>query len=262
MADWADTNPDIDTLYTNVLTALRDRDKDALTQGVGTLTNPPTGALRFNRTTKRWEEWSGAAWVDAVAIIPQGAVMVFYQASAPTGWTKLTTQNDKALRVVSGSGGVAGGTHALSSPPSTAHTHTAPAHSHTAPAHTHTVASHTHNYTTVIAHTHTFTTSSNGAHSHPLNVEVSGSGSYRNPSGNTGTTNQDSDAVASAGAHNHSGTTASTGAASGVTAGSGVLTTSSDGATSTSTNGGTATSSSGPTAFAPAYIDVILCSKN
>jgi hypothetical protein len=45
---------------------------------------------------------------------PSGTTMLFYQAAAPTGWTKLTTQNDKALRVVSGSGGVAGGTNAFS----------------------------------------------------------------------------------------------------------------------------------------------------
>jgi hypothetical protein len=46
--------------------------------------------------------------------IQSGTVMLFYQAAAPTGWTKLTTQNDKALRVVSGSGGVAGGTNPFS----------------------------------------------------------------------------------------------------------------------------------------------------
>ena len=46
--------------------------------------------------------------------IQAGTVMLFYQAAAPTGWTKLTTQNDKALRVVSGSGGVAGGTNPFS----------------------------------------------------------------------------------------------------------------------------------------------------
>ena len=46
---------------------------------------------------------------------PAGTVLLFYQSAAPTSWTKLTTQNDKALRVVSGSGGVAGGTTAFSS---------------------------------------------------------------------------------------------------------------------------------------------------
>jgi hypothetical protein len=46
--------------------------------------------------------------------VPSGAVMLFYQASAPLGWTQVTTQNDKALRVVSGSGGVSGGTNPFS----------------------------------------------------------------------------------------------------------------------------------------------------
>jgi hypothetical protein len=48
------------------------------------------------------------------SLVPSGTVMLFYQAAAPTGWTKLTTQNDKAIRVVSGSGGVAGGTNPFS----------------------------------------------------------------------------------------------------------------------------------------------------
>lgn len=38
----------------------------------------------------------------------------FYQAAAPTGWTKSTANNDKALRVVSGTGGGTGGSRALS----------------------------------------------------------------------------------------------------------------------------------------------------
>jgi len=47
-------------------------------------------------------------------IVPQSSVAVFFQAAAPTGWTKSTSQNDKALRVTSGSGGSAGGTTAFS----------------------------------------------------------------------------------------------------------------------------------------------------
>jgi len=34
--------------------------------------------------------------------IAAGSLMLFQQTSAPTGWTKQTTHNDKALRVVSG----------------------------------------------------------------------------------------------------------------------------------------------------------------
>jgi len=46
-------------------------------------------------------------------IFPTSTAWVFYQASAPTGWTKVTTQNNKALRVVSGSGGGSGGTNSF-----------------------------------------------------------------------------------------------------------------------------------------------------
>lgn len=47
------------------------------------------------------------------ALIPSGTVMLFYQAAAPTGWTQITTQNNKALRVVSGTGGGTGGSLAF-----------------------------------------------------------------------------------------------------------------------------------------------------
>lgn len=43
------------------------------------------------------------------ALIPTGTKMLFYQAAAPTGWTKQTSVNNAALRVVSGSGGGTGG---------------------------------------------------------------------------------------------------------------------------------------------------------
>jgi len=46
--------------------------------------------------------------------IPAGTVMPFYQAAAPTGWTQVTSVNDRALRVVSGTGAATGGTTAFS----------------------------------------------------------------------------------------------------------------------------------------------------
>lgn len=46
-------------------------------------------------------------------IFATSTAWVFCQASAPTGWTKSTTHNNKALRVVSGSGGGSGGTNAF-----------------------------------------------------------------------------------------------------------------------------------------------------
>jgi len=43
-------------------------------------------------------------------IFPQSTVWNFFQASAPTGWTQSTANNNKALRVVNGTGGGTGGT--------------------------------------------------------------------------------------------------------------------------------------------------------
>lgn len=41
---------------------------------------------------------------------PPGTKMLFQQSTAPVGWVKQTTHNDKALRVVSGTAGSGGGT--------------------------------------------------------------------------------------------------------------------------------------------------------
>ena len=46
--------------------------------------------------------------------IPSGSVFLLYQASAPTGWTQVTSLNDYALRIVSSTGGSTGGTTAFS----------------------------------------------------------------------------------------------------------------------------------------------------
>lgn len=66
---------------------------------------------------------------------------VFYQASVPSGWTKDTSQNDKALRVVGNiGGGGSGGSQALSSNITLAHTHAIvsdDSHTHSYPNHTH-----------------------------------------------------------------------------------------------------------------------------
>jgi len=40
---------------------------------------------------------------------PKGTAMLFWQPTAPLGWTKITSHNDKLLRVVNGIGGPSGG---------------------------------------------------------------------------------------------------------------------------------------------------------
>jgi hypothetical protein len=56
---------------------------------------------------------NGTTWVSSVpaaggTTIPAGTVMIFGQTNAPTGFTKLTDQDDAALRVVSGSASTGG----------------------------------------------------------------------------------------------------------------------------------------------------------
>ena len=66
--------------------------------------------------------------------------MLFYQSAAPTGWTKVTTQTDKVLRVTSGSGGVAGGTIAFSTVFGRTATDTFTLATANLPSHQHTIA--------------------------------------------------------------------------------------------------------------------------
>jgi hypothetical protein len=75
-----------------------------------------------------WYDTSGTAATGGE--FPSNTVLLFYQASAPTGWTQVTTQNNKALRVVSGTGGGSGGSTEFTSVftsrtdiPLLAHTH-------------------------------------------------------------------------------------------------------------------------------------------
>jgi hypothetical protein len=88
--------------------------------GIGTYTAAGT---TLSRTVEKSTNSNAAINLSGVAevfITPsnkdffdQGTAMLFQQTSAPTGWTKQTTHNDKALRVVSGTAG-SGGSSAFS----------------------------------------------------------------------------------------------------------------------------------------------------
>ena len=98
--------------------------------------------------------------------------MLFYQASAPAGWTKITTDNNKTLRVVSGAGGGSGGTNSFTSAftersvPVATHNHNANAGNQT--------ANHSHGGEAVsnnANHTHGGnTTPANAYHGHGINA--------------------------------------------------------------------------------------------
>lgn len=50
----------------------------------------------------------------ATSAFAAGTVVLFFQASAPTGWTKAATYDDYDLRLTTGTGGTVGGTTAYS----------------------------------------------------------------------------------------------------------------------------------------------------
>lgn len=173
-----------------------------------------------------------------VTTFPVGTAMVFYQASAPVGWTQVATQNDKALRVVSGTGGGVGGTHGLSSPPSLTHTHAGPSHSHSGPNHTH----------------------GGPTHNHQWNIQQSlGTDQSYNSGGSAVSYTNSSDTaggsilISSGSSELNQNTYTSN--ASGTTGLGGTGSTGLGGTDNTGNN-------SALTAFAPLYIDVIICSKD
>ena len=90
--------------------------------------------------------------VAAAGGLASGTKTDFFQASAPTDWTQDATNNDKMLRVVSGSGGGTGGTAVISTP--------------------------AHN---LAAGAHTLSTAETASHSHTVGLRHQGS--YGQPSG-------------------------------------------------------------------------------
>lgn len=129
-----------------------------------------------------------------VSYFPAGTVMLFAQTAAPTGWTKSTSHNDKALRVVSGTASSGGST-----------------------AFTSVFSARTIAEANLPSHTHTGTTASDGAHTHGMsdgtvfnNTPSTTAFSYDTTAANT--LYVDNNRVTdSGGAHTHTFTTAATG---------------------------------------------------
>jgi hypothetical protein len=73
--------------------------------GTGTLANSGVAAGTYTFSTVTVDakgRVTSASSGAAPSAFPSGTVMLFAQTAAPTGWTKSTTHNNKALRVVSG----------------------------------------------------------------------------------------------------------------------------------------------------------------
>jgi microcystin-dependent protein len=135
-------------------------------------------------------------WSAVPEPFPAGTKMLFVQTAAPTGWTKDTTHNDKALRIVSGTASTGGSVafttafaSGLSAGDTTLITSQIPAHSHTGSADA--VGNHTHSQigTNTLsglssgsgaASGSTANTGGGGAHSHSLTINNTGGGGAHN----------------------------------------------------------------------------------
>jgi hypothetical protein len=202
----------------------------------GNLAVTGTSALTGNVTITGTATMSGRA-VDA---FPSGTKMLFQQTSAPTGWTKDTTHDNKALRIVSGTAGSGGsvnfttafgsqnvGATALTEAQLPSHTHSFSGSTASAGSHSHSV--------------------SDPGHTHVQDGNIGGNFLYSAGGGNPGvgvplqtnvnvSTSTTGITIGSAGDHTHSvsGTIGSTGS----------------GATHTHTLD-----------LAVSYVDVIICTK-
>jgi hypothetical protein len=131
-------------------------------------------------------------------LIPENTVSLFLNSTAPPGWVKLITVNDKTLRAVIGTdGGSTGGTLASSSNLSLAHSaHTVNAdgtHTHPIPVHTHLL--------------YTFAEANMGVLGHKASIYTDGSVRFRDGSyGVTAPVVTDTSSAAGAGTSGASGT--------------------------------------------------------
>ena len=61
MANWS--NPQLTSTYTNFLAEVKARDEDLAKQfSSGTISNQPTGAVKWDSSANRWKKWDGSAW--------------------------------------------------------------------------------------------------------------------------------------------------------------------------------------------------------
>lgn len=99
---------------------------------------------------------------------PSGTKMVFYQDTAPSGWTIEDTLDDKLLFVTKGSsagGETGGGAHATGTWTQPDHVHAGGSHTHVAPSHHHTdpaAGAHQLTIAEMPTHHHTYSMSVNG----------------------------------------------------------------------------------------------------
>lgn len=88
--------------------------------------------LAFDTDKSSLYSYAGGSWSAVAHLIPAGTNMIFYEASAPTGWTLNNTADDRFLRVeTSGGGGTGGSWEAMTDSSNDASTGITATHAHT-----------------------------------------------------------------------------------------------------------------------------------
>lgn len=103
MANWQE--PTNTSPYSTVLDLIRAMAADAATLFVSTPTNHPLNSIRWNRTTKIFEEWNGTTWVAQVIGIPGGGTGAALPGdiAASLGLGTMSIQNANAVAITGGS---------------------------------------------------------------------------------------------------------------------------------------------------------------
>lgn len=103
-ADW--NTPLLTSAYATVWhPAILARDVDAITLQIAAITNPPTGAFKYVRASDKFQEWSGAAYVDKVISLAGGGTGAATAAGARTslGLGDMALQDSTAVAITGGS---------------------------------------------------------------------------------------------------------------------------------------------------------------
>jgi hypothetical protein len=191
-----DLDTDLTAVYANLNT------HEALTE-----THGATGAIVGTTNTQTLTNKTLTACTFP-SLIPAGTKMVFYQDTAPTGWTIDNTLDDKLVYITKGSaaGGQTGGAvHSTGTWTQPNHTHTTANSDVTVPAHTHTFSATSGNASADHSHTYSGSTDAESAHTH-LYTEPTGGGSI-GAGGVTPNAQQRNTGAGSAHKHSFSGTT-------------------------------------------------------
>lgn len=103
MANW--NNPTTTRNYsTEVLQDLAAKDVDAATMFLSAPSNQPTGAMKWERTLDKFQEWDGASWVDQVVSIAGGGTggATASAARSNLGLGTMATQNASGVAITGG----------------------------------------------------------------------------------------------------------------------------------------------------------------